>query len=221
MRRWLSKSSDAFLTLGLVAIFLPALDAYGESSLKTRNPSESKEYDRDDNGKIDSYSEKFSLGKGLTLHTLERLSEDSRELVGRVTMIQLDDQQLWTETWNPQLGERSSEVSRNCPFDVKMSNIARSGETIVMMLDEKPRLVAILIRERDGRYAPVTVEELARIGKLSQAVSDFAFGVLNRAEELKDAPDEANKLLRSLEQSVDDYNQAISDPTKSTNEPEN
>ncbi len=221
MLRLFSRSSYAFLALALATNFSPALNAHGESSMKTRAPSKSREYDRDENGTVDSYSEEYSLGKGLTLRTSERLNEGNRELNVRITAIMLEERDLWTESWNPTLKSRSFTVSRECPFDIGVDDHAGSGRATIMLLDEKHRFVAILVRKKDGRYAPVTEEELARVSKVSETVNEFVVDVLERADELTEDKDEANKVIEKLDEAIEKYDRGADDSTESSIESEN
>ncbi len=201
----------------IAALSLIAVQSRGAEVLhETRTPSKTNEWDRDENGVIDSYWEEFSLGEGLTLRTTERLKETTGEVEFRLTHIMRDGQPLWQETWRPANQSRSHLVYRNSPFDIGFDISESTGEGTLSLIDDRSRHIAWLIRKEDGRLAPVTDEELERLQKLAQAVTDFATDLLERPDELMEDQDEADKVIQKLDQAVDQYNQDADDSTDSS-----
>ena len=192
-----------------------------EIALQTRPPSETKEIDRDDNRQIDTYREQYILSDDLTIETHERLEESSLKLKVRITFIKYQGKLIWQEAYTPSLQERMTMVENQIPLAIATMSSSKSREVAVYLTDEKGGLVAVLVGKQDGRLSPVTDEELARLAKVGQAVTEFALGVLDRAEELKDSKDEADKLIRKLDQSISEFNEGDSDSTENPNESEN
>jgi hypothetical protein len=215
------KSQTISASLSL-ALLLAAVDiAQAKPSLETRSPTETKEFDRDENGTPDAYWEKYNLDDGLTIETHERLEESSGKLRGRVTYIKVDDKYVWTETYLPSLRERDVTVERRSPFNISTTLHGKSGKATVTLIGDKARIVAVLVREKGGRLSPVTDEELERLEKLGQAVSEFAQGIVDDSEELEDSKAKASEHLRRLDDAVTEYTQSGSEQTNGPTESEN
>jgi hypothetical protein len=194
--------SASFLT---ALLLVPGDAAQAEPSLETRAPHESKELDRDENGKPDAYRETYILDNGLTIDTHERFEEGSGKLTARMTFIKVGEKYVWEESYLTSLRERNITVSRQSPFTISTAYHGRSGKGTVTLVGDKASLAAVLVREKGGRWAPVTEEELEHLRKLGDAVSEFALGVLDQAEELKDSKDKANEHLRRLDDAASEY----------------
>jgi hypothetical protein len=183
-------------------------------SLKTRAPDQSREQDRDENGTIDAYWEKFKFEDGLTIETYDRLEESSGKLRGRMTFIKLNDAIVWSESYLPSLRERDITVERHSPFNISTTIHEKTRKATVTLIGDNARLVAILVREKDGRLTPVTAEELDRLRSLGQAVSEFARGVLDNPEELEASRAKRSEHLRKLDEAVSEYTQSGNDQTR-------
>jgi hypothetical protein len=199
------------VAIGVVLSLIAANSPGAEDSHETRTASKTNEWDRDENGVIDSYWEEFSLGEGLTLRTTERLKEATGEVEIRLTHIMRDGQPLWQEVWRPADQSRSHLVFGSCPFDIGFDISESTGEGTLSLTDDKSRHIAWLIRKKGGRLAPVTDEELERLRKVTEAVTEFATDILERPDELMEDKEEAGKVVQKLKQAVDEYNQDADD----------
>ena len=152
--------------------------------LQALSPTVTKDLDRDENGKPDGYEESFQIDKEFSVRTHERLDEASGAIKGRLTSLLYRDQEIWHETYVPQQKERFTTVSPNCPFQIAMVSHGKSGEMSVSLRDANNRLVAaLLVSEKDGRYAPLTSDEIDRLENLGKAIGEFAKGILDDAGE--------------------------------------
>ena len=168
-----------------VAVVFPSHYAIAADvpKLQTLAPTVTKELDRDENGKPDAYEESYQINKDFSVRTHEAMNETSGAMKGRLTGLLYRDQEIWHETYVPQLKERFTTVAPNCPFQIGMVSHGKSGEMSVSLRDDNNRLVAALVaREKGGRYAPLTSEEIDRLENLGRAVGEFAKGILDDAE---------------------------------------
>ncbi len=218
MLRTISVPRRAVIALGNIALTALAIAAHAEPSLQTRVPSERKELDRDNNGAADAYREQYALSKNLEVTTYEAFEKNSRAVKGRVTSILFQGKEIWSEVYVPSLRERTATVARNSPFEVAMASYPKSDEATVALLDERNSLIAVLIREKDGRFFPLTDGELARLRKLGQGIAEFGQGVFEHADGLKDSKDKSTKLMRKLDQAVSEYSKGVKDSAEGPNE---
>ncbi len=180
--------------VGAIAILLAtAIPTYAESSVETRAPSEHKDLDWDNNGKLDAYTEHYTLSKDLIVKTYERLNEDAQTLKGRATSIKFQGKEIWSEVYIPSLRERTTTVAQKSPFQISMITHAKSSTVTLALNDGKAHLVAALVSEKDGRFAPVTEKERDRMQKVGQAVANFFLGVLDQADELNASENASSK----------------------------
>lgn len=152
--------------------------------LQTLSPTVTKDLDRDENGKPDGYEESYKIDKEFSVRTHERLDEASGAMKGRLTSLLYRDREIWHETYVPELKERFTIVAPNCPFQTGMVSHGKSEEMSLSLRDDKNRLVAVLVvSEKDGRYAPLTSDEIDRLENLGKAIGEFAKGILDDAGE--------------------------------------
>jgi hypothetical protein len=153
--------------------------------LQTLSPTATKDLDRNENGKPDGYEESFQIDKEFSVRTHERLDEASGAMKGRLTSLFYRDREIWHETYLPELKERFTTVAPNCPFQIGMVSHDKSGEMSASFLDDNNRLVAALVvSKKDGRYAPLTSDEIDRLENLGKAIGEFAKGILDDADEM-------------------------------------
>jgi hypothetical protein len=205
------KSQTISASLSLALLLAAGDIAQAKPSLETRGPTETKELDRDENGTPDAYWEKYNLDDGLTIETHDRLEESSGELRGRGTFVSFQGKEIWSEFYLPSLRERTATVRRQSPFDITTASYPRSGEATVTLIDDKASIVAVLVREKGGRLSPVTDEELERLRKLGQAVSEFAQGILENSDQSKVSKAKAREHLRGLDDAVSEHTQSGSE----------
>jgi hypothetical protein len=139
------------IPLALVVSFATFNFASAAEELETRMPTERKELDRDDNEKIDAYTETYALSNDLSVRIFEQRDEQTQAAKGQGAFILYREKEIWSEMYVPSLDERHTTVSPSSPFVIGMSNYGHSGTATVALIDNENRLVATLVRKKtDG-----------------------------------------------------------------------